>query len=65
MFKLSDNYDLRTGSVLGRGTDGSVIRGVERKSGKWHAIKFISRDSDDPTGAREKALTTRVQHPKS
>ena len=63
MFALSDDYDLMTGKLLSRGTDGGVLRGIERKSGEWHAIKFVSTKSDDHNGAREKATMNRLAHP--
>ena len=55
--EIRDDYELRTTISLGTLAGARVISGVERKSGQWHAIKFISSKSDDPTGAREKALT--------
>ena len=61
--EINDDYDPETGKCLGTGSDAAVVRGVERQSGEWHAIKYISKESDDPTGAREKNLTIRVQHP--
>ena len=64
MVDLSDIYELmRGGKILGRGTDGGVMRGEERKSGEWHALKYLSTKGRDPTGAREKLFMTRAQHP--
>ena len=63
MSSLSDNYDLDTVKLLGQGSDATVQRAVERKSGEWHAIKLIRAGTDDPNGAREQAMMRRVQHP--
>ena len=66
MFKVSltDDYELMDGKVvLGRGGDGGVLRGIKRKSGEWHAIKFVSTKGDDHIGAREKAAMNRLAHP--
>ena len=63
MSSLSDNYDLDTVKLLGQGSDSTVQRAVERKSGEWHAIKLIRAGTDDPNGAREQAMMRRVQHP--
>ena len=63
MSSLSDNYDLDTVKLLGQGSDATVQRAVERKSGEWHEIKLIRAGTDDPNGAREQAMMRRVQHP--
>ena len=60
MRKQRDRFQ---GIVRGSGGDGGVIRGVERKSREWHALKFIPTKAHDPSGARERALLARLQHP--
>ena len=60
---LSEDYDLLTVKLLGKGTEATVQRGVKRKSGEWHAIKFIKAGSNDHNGSREQAMMRRVQHP--
>ena len=52
--EIRDDYELRTTISLGTLAGARVMRGVARKSGQWHAIKFISH---------EKLLMTRVRHP--
>ena len=58
---LSLRYDIRRHDFLGQGADGSVVRGVERATGQWHALKFLSRSGYDPQG-EVKALQ-KVKHP--
>lgn len=54
-------YSVRRRDVLGQGADGSVVRGVERETGCWHALKYLSRYGYCP--AREVQVLQKVQHP--
>ena len=31
--------------IIGHGADGGVVRGIEKKTKQWHALKFLSRAS--------------------
>ena len=53
-----------TRELLGCGADGGVVRGVLRKTGEWHALKFVSRGGyhgDDP--GHEVEMLQQFDHP--
>ena len=50
--EIRDDYELRTTISLGTLAGARVMRGVARKSGQWHAIKFISSKRATPPALR-------------
>lgn len=58
---LTAEYTVRTDAMLGCGADGGVVRGVHLVSGRWRALKFMSRHAY--SHARELDLLGRLQHP--
>ncbi len=47
--------------VLGHGADGGVVRGVDKETDQWHALKFLSRDAYAPQ--REVDTWRMLKHP--
>ena len=39
---LAAKYLIDRRKLLGAGDDGGVVRGVDRVTGEWHALKYIS-----------------------
>ena len=60
---LSAAYSVST-QILGRGSDGSVVKGFHKCSNEWHALKYVSRQSfngEDPK--HEVRVLQRLKHP--
>ena len=57
---LYREYSTRRFQILGEGADGGVIRGIQRASGHWHALKFMSRQAYNPK--KEIDLLRRCDH---
>ena len=53
------NVDLKL--VLGSGADGGVVRGVDRLTNVWHAMKYMSRDAYSPKS--EMDILSKLKHP--
>ncbi len=58
---LTDKYYINIKKLLGSGADGGVVRGVDRVTGEWHALKYIS--SSAHSGELEIKILRGLQHP--
>jgi hypothetical protein len=58
---LYQKYHVKTSIVLGDGADGGVVRGVDKDTGEWHALKFMSRDAYSPR--KELEILSAMKHP--
>jgi serine/threonine protein kinase len=58
---LAAKYHIDRNKILGAGADGGVVRGVDRVTGEWHALKYIS--SSAHSGALEIEILRGLQHP--
>ena len=58
---LAAKYHIDRRKLLGAGADGGVVRGVDRVTGEWHALKYIS--SSAHSGELEIEILRGLQHP--
>ena len=55
-------YNVRQHAVLGRGSDGMVVRGEQRTTGAWHALKWVE-PGRGAHASREVAVLSKLDHP--
>ena len=58
---LYTQYVVHQKVVLGSGAGGGVVRGVDKETQEWHALKFLSRNAYDPQ--REMDTWQTLKHP--
>jgi serine/threonine protein kinase len=58
---LAAKYYINRKKLLGSGADGGVVRGVDRVTGEWHALKYIS--SSAHSGELEIEILRGLRHP--
>ena len=58
---LYDQYVVQKEALLGHGADGGVVRGVDKQTLQWHALKYLSRHAYSPQ--REVDTMRMLKHP--